>query len=124
MDYAEIEKKMELWRNGLSSFPKEYIDYHKQLADAAIKDLLDNGYTIHRKWIDSDGWMDGMKTTFLIVETPSKHLKKLSWRDSHRKGAWFEHHQGYGGRSWHKIEDKDYMEKQREANRARILQGF
>jgi len=100
MEYAQIEKQMKLWREGLVSFPNDYIEYHRILAENAVTRLRERGYTIHRKWTDRDGWMDGMMTTFLVVETPSGGLKKLTWHDAHSKGLWFEQHQS-GGSSPH-----------------------
>lgn len=104
MDYAPIEAKMKLYREGLTDLPQEYIDYHRELAEEGVKDLRARGYTIHRQWLDLDGWCDGMKTTFLIIEAPSGHLLKLSWHDSITKGRWFEHHQGCGGSSIHDLQ--------------------
>lgn len=112
MDYTQIDRKMNLWRQGFRDFPKEYIEYHQELAKAGTQDLQERGYTIHRQWMARDGWMDGMRTTFLIVETPSRHLLKLSWHDSHAKGSWFEHAQGHGGSYPHKIQGNKGEPKQ------------
>lgn len=88
--YTEIEKKMRAWRRGMTSFPREYIDYHVLLADEAIQQLQIDGHTIHRRWMDSDGHGDGMRVVHLIVETPTHELKKLRWSDAHATGQWFE----------------------------------
>ena len=105
MEYEKVDQLMKQWRLGFTSFPEEYIDFHKNLADTATQDLKDRGYTVHRQWVSTDGWFDGMKTTYLIVETPSGRLAKVSWTDSGRNGCWSEHYQNHGGSRPHKIED-------------------
>jgi hypothetical protein len=104
MTFEQIEQKLKAYHHGFGEMPKEYIDYHLALAAEATQDLTNRGYTIHRKYTASDGWFDGMRTTYVIVETPSQHLVKLHWQDSHGTGSWFEHFQGHGGSSPHKLQ--------------------
>lgn len=88
MEYAPIENQMKLWRKGLISLPQDYIDYHRILAEKAITDLTNKGYTIHRQWMTTDSY--GMLLKHLVVETSKKDLIKLKWSDSHSTGKWFE----------------------------------
>lgn len=89
-DYAKIEARMKLWRKGLISIPKEYIDYHKLLAEGAIAALVTSGWKVYNTELLDGGWLDGMKNMVIVVETPHRELKKLTWHDSHSRGAWME----------------------------------
>jgi hypothetical protein len=91
----EIENKMKAWRNGLAPFPKEYIEFHKGLAEKALLGLKAEGYVVHREYMDSDGWADGMRVLFVIAEKDGE-VMKLHWHDgnqefffqSPRSGSW------------------------------------
>lgn len=90
-----IRSQMVAWREGFASFPKDYIDFHKTLAENAL-DLLKHSeqVTVHRVYVASDGWMDGMRVVYAIIEERSGRLVKLSWHDGNQE--FFEH----GAGSW------------------------
>ncbi len=75
---AAIEKKMKLWRNGLTGFPQEFIEWHAGLATEALAGLKAKGFVVHNSFMASDGWGDGMKALTVIAEYQDK-LMKLQW---------------------------------------------
>lgn len=90
-----IQSQMNAWREGFADFPKDYIDFHKTLAENALELLKQTGgLTVHRVYVDSDGWYDGMRVVYAIVEERSGRLVKLSWHDGNQE--FFEH----GAGSW------------------------
>lgn len=87
---GSIKGQMHLWREGVVPLPKDYILFHKDLAERALDTLVkDHGLTLHRKYEADQGWMDGMKVVFAVVEEKSGRLVKLSWHDGNQE--FFEH---------------------------------
>ena len=80
----EIENKMKAWRRGLAPFPKEYIEFHKGLADQALLGLKADGYVVHNSFMESDGWADGMRALTVVVEKKGE-LLKLQWHDGNQE---------------------------------------
>ena len=76
----EIKQQMDMWRLGFGTMPKEYIQFHKDLAEKASKDLEDQGYLILDSKIAGDGWMDGMKVLHLTVAYQGEEMR-LHWHD-------------------------------------------
>lgn len=76
-----IEKKMRMWRRGVISIPQEYIQFHKDLAEKALKEMP-SIVTVHRTYMADDGWLDGMQFLHAIIETGRGKLHKIKWCDS------------------------------------------
>lgn len=89
----EIKVKMNNYRNGFCSLPKEYVEFHKDLAENAIEGLKEQGLIIHNTYMSSDGW--GMKVLHLIVENKGE-LMKLKWHDGNQEFFF----QSSSGGSW------------------------
>lgn len=89
-EYSLIERKMKLWRDGFSSLPKEYIEYHKKLAENSLEEAKAKGYKIHNTFMELDGWLDEMKVLFAIIESPEGKLLKVHWQDANKRGYWME----------------------------------
>ena len=81
---VEISNEMHLWRIGLESFPKSYVDFHKKLAEEELENLKKQNVIIHNKYMNSDGWLDGMKVLYAIIEKDNKFFK-ISWNDGIQK---------------------------------------
>jgi hypothetical protein len=98
-DYDQsLVRAMTMWRNGLVSFPKSYIDYHEQYARAeleAISKFYD--FKVIATEMATDGWMDGMRLLEAVIETPRGKLQKLTWHDSHSNGHFMLKGQDCGG---------------------------
>lgn len=79
----EIVSKMEQWREGLVSFPREYIDFHRELAEEELSNMKQMGMTIFEdtKKLDSDGWEDGMKVIKVDVVDLNGVKHELHWND-------------------------------------------
>jgi len=85
-----IKSKMALWREGFCDMPSEYVEFHKELAEMALKVLVsEHGLTVHNSFMKGDGWLDGMKALHVVVEERSGRLVKLSWHDGNQE--FFEH---------------------------------
>jgi hypothetical protein len=81
-----IEKQMKMWRQGFVSIPKDYIEFHRDMAEVAVAHLADQGYFIHCTSMVSDGWMDGMKILQAIVEHKrTGEVLKLQWHDGNQE---------------------------------------
>lgn len=93
---ANIEKKMKLWRLGLTGMPPEYIAFNRELANKALEGLKAEGFTVHKTWEATDGWFDGMLVVFAIVEKRD-NLYKLHWHDGNQE--FFVQHPNSGGSS-------------------------
>lgn len=92
---TDISQKMKFWRLGLGGLPQEYIDFHKTLAAVALEVLKEtHRLVVHRRYIDSDGWMDGMRVAHVIVEFPKGHLAKLKWNDGSQEWSVCHPHAG------------------------------
>lgn len=87
-DYKEIEGEMRLWRKGFGSLPKSYVDYHKALAEKALK-RIEHYYKVHSSWMGYSGDGCGMKLLYAVVESCDGRLTKILWSDSHRDGCFF-----------------------------------
>jgi len=95
---AELEGAMRMFREGWAALPPAFIAYHEALAARELKELQAvYAITVHRTWLDRDGWMDGMRTTHAIVETQDGRLLKLQWHDGNR--AFMKAHAQHGGAS-------------------------
>lgn len=57
----EIKNQMNLWRKGFIPFPENYITFHRQLAENELKNIEKEGHIVHKKYMDSDGWLDGIR---------------------------------------------------------------
>ena len=90
-----VASQMKLWRKGEIFFPKTYIKFHEKLARKSLENLENNGIKIHKTWMEGDGWLDGMRVLYLIVELKNGDLKKLHWMDSNQD--WF---QALSGGGW------------------------
>jgi hypothetical protein len=78
-----IRHKMNLWRQGLTWIPEEYIKHHVELARIELVGLQSKfGIRVHHKRLEDDGWFDGMKGTVAIIETRKGRVLKLKWHDS------------------------------------------
>lgn len=81
----DIKKKMKAFRRGLASMPIEYINFHYDRAREELSRLeREHRIIVHRHWLDKDGWMDGMRICYAIIETPSRKLLKLHWHDGNQ----------------------------------------
>ena len=83
----EISKEMKQWRAGLISIPQSYIDWHMRKAVKAIAELEDAGWKIWGHEMQGDGWMDGMKVMYAVIERGGE-LKKIHWHDGNQ--GWME----------------------------------
>lgn len=81
---VEIINEMKLWRLGLESFPKSYIQFHKELAEKEIENLKKQNVIVHRTYMNSDGWCDGMRVLFAIIEV-NNELMKIHWHDGNQE---------------------------------------
>lgn len=91
-----IDKKMRLWRMDLCCMPEEYIEFHANLAKPTLDALVaEHRLKVHRTYMESDGWLDGMRALHAIVEEKSGRLVKLSWHDGNQE--FFEHYDKGGG---------------------------
>lgn len=79
-----IEKKMKLWRNGLTGFPQEFIEFHSGLATEALAGLKAKGVIVHNSFMASDGWADGMRVLTVIAEHKND-LMKLQWHPGNQE---------------------------------------
>lgn len=62
-----------------------YRDCHYDRAREELSRLeREHGIIVHRHWLDKDGWMDGMRICYAIIETPSRKLLKLHWHDGNQ----------------------------------------
>lgn len=94
--YRSAKVGLKEWQVGLAAFSPSYIMYHTELAKEAAEHLKGLGYTIHRAFLDDSGDLDGMRTTYLVVESLKGQLLKLMWHDSHQSGYWMERCKGGG----------------------------
>lgn len=87
-----IKKDMHMWREGFDSFPESYIEFHLGLANRALDEIKKLPIIIHKTWIGSDGWMDGMRILYVIAEYRNR-LFKLHWHDGNKE-FFFKHISG------------------------------
>ena len=71
----------------------EYIRFHQELAETKLKEMQSDGWIVHRKWIEGDGWMAG-KVVYAIVETKKRRLFKILWNDNNQE--FFSQHESGG----------------------------
>lgn len=90
----ELEEKMKLWRKGLVPLPQDYIAFHESAARKSIENDF-AGYTVHKTFMDNDGWGDGMQFLHAIIEDKKTgKLEKIKWADG---GNWYiDCHPGWG----------------------------
>ena len=81
-----IENQMNVWRAGIGAIPKDYINYHKELAEKDIFRLKSLGYNEVEKTREmaSDGWMDGMRVIHIQMVRKDE-LLKLHWHDGNKE---------------------------------------
>jgi hypothetical protein len=80
-----IGEQMVLWRNDLISFPQDYIEFHKDLAEKRLGTLVtDYSLTILKTEMVDDGWLDGMKVLRVVAETKPKNLIDMRWCDANQ----------------------------------------
>lgn len=91
---ASLVGEMQLWRQGLRALPESYIRFHKELAEKALDLLVEGGYILHRRYMADQGWFDGMRAMFAIVEVKPNKVVKLTWHDGNQE--WFLCHEGGG----------------------------
>ena len=65
---------------GVGMIKKGFIDGHLKLATERIEEMRAKGVEIHRVWTDKDGWGDGMKLLWAVIEYDYK-LYKIHWND-------------------------------------------
>jgi len=76
--------------------PNTFIQWHKELAESELTALCSfSGAKIHNQWMENDGWFDGFKTTFVVIETQKERLFKIKWHEGMQgffkltaSGAW------------------------------------
>ncbi|MGH7240792.1 MAG: hypothetical protein ACREGB_00670 [Candidatus Saccharimonadales bacterium] len=90
--YAPVRKEMDKWRSqgGMGRVPQAYIEYHQKLAEAALESLKGAGVKVHNQYLQDDGWLDGMKVLFAVIELKDNELVKIHWHDSHDHGNWMQ----------------------------------
>lgn len=93
--YGPIEQKMKLWRKGLITINETgYIEFHKAFAEKKLEEIKAAGWIVRVQWMDYDGWLDGMRVLYAIVERQlpreNLELKKIKWNDGNSEGSWFE----------------------------------
>lgn len=89
---AHIAKQMRFWREGLISFPNDYIEFHRTLA---FTDMTNQGFNVKSMEMVSDGWADGFRVLQLVIIDTDGNEKTIKWHDS---GAWFV--EGAGWSRW------------------------
>lgn len=80
-----VEKQMKLFRADFIRCPKEYIEFHLDLAEkrlAVLKSVY--GFRVVETKLKDAGWFDGMQELNAIVETKRGALHKLVWCDSNQ----------------------------------------
>jgi hypothetical protein len=80
----DVQKQMRLWRMGLVGMPGGYVDFHRGLAEKELERLKGLGVRVHNSFMDGDGWLDGMRTLWVIAEYRGK-LMKLHWHDGNQE---------------------------------------
>lgn len=82
-----IKRQMNEWRRGMTiPVPTAYVTFHKSLAYDELRVIQDNGFEIHNQGIKSDGWMDGMRVVWAIVEDrETGSLFKIHWHDGNQE---------------------------------------
>ncbi len=93
-----IKEKMNLWRQGFSSIPQDYINFHKDLAEKEIAILKSIGFkeVEDSRIISSDGWWCGMKVIHIQMVQNNK-VFNLHWHDGNQE--FFAAYKDYGGSS-------------------------
>jgi len=81
-----IEDAMKAWRAGFTAIPTSYIEWHNAAAHIDLATFTNAGYRVHNTYMESDGWMDGMKVLHAIVELDGV-LTKVVWNDGSQR--WF-----------------------------------
>ena len=76
-----LGKLMSQWRNGFIAFPQEYIQWHKEQAEASLKTEFAD-YIIHHQFLADDVWADGFQVVHAIVEDKHHRLFKVKWSDN------------------------------------------
>lgn len=96
--FPDLKDQMSMWRQGLISFPVEYIDQHSNMANASLDELESKGaFKVHNRFMKNSGDGDGMRCLVAIIEMPNEELKKIKWYDtSSTTGQWMERCQGGG----------------------------
>lgn len=80
-----IRKEVKLWQQGFGAIPQSYIGFHAGLAERALESLKGD-FDIHKTEMRDDGWLDGMKVLFAIVEhKKSGKIAKLRWHDGNQE---------------------------------------
>ncbi len=78
-----IERLMKWWRMGATAFPAPYTDFHLDLARKRLEKLkVDPKWIVHKSWVETDGWCDGMRVLHAIIETSRHSMMKVKWCDS------------------------------------------
>lgn len=92
----DIEKRMKQYRATLSRVPKEYIEFHKQIAQEVIAALATQyKFRVVETLMKNAGWFDGMVEMQVIVETKSGKLVKLVYNDSNQ--GFMRKYENHGG---------------------------
>ena len=94
---ARIKNEMKLFRLGIESIPDSYVGFHQALAREQIEKLKEQGYRVHNIYMEFDGWMDGMRVLYAIIENRKDNLIKIKWNDSNQE--FFACHVECGGSS-------------------------
>jgi len=81
-----IASQMNLWRQGFTAMPADYVRFHARIARIELQRLSSEyAITVHGDpTLVNDGWMDGMKVLQAVIETPSGKLMKLRWHDGNQ----------------------------------------
>lgn len=80
-----IERLMKEWRQGFRSMPRQYIDFHKDLAEKRLEHLRSvYGFRVIEAALRNSGWFDGMRELNAIIETRKGKLRRLKWCDSNQ----------------------------------------
>ena len=80
-----IRKKMTLWRLGLCSMPKEYVEWHKKRAQDELGCLmLDYPISVLETKMVNDGWFDGMRVLCARIQTADGEEMTIRYSDSNQ----------------------------------------
>jgi len=77
-----LKQPMELWQAGLLPLPTEYISFHNNIAEEKLAKLPLQA--VIKKWVASDGWLDGMRVLHAKVVTNSDKVLTLIYHDGNQ----------------------------------------
>ncbi len=66
----EVKRERKLIGMGCAG-PDKYNEWHEKLAKESLESLKLKGLMVHKTWMASDGWMDGVNFLHVLVELPA-----------------------------------------------------